>query len=194
MNLTALADHTIDVSLLGHAPTVLDVGCRGFVFGDSVRRLRPFANIIEVDIDDLSYSGRPYIRAAIHHSTGTVGVSNHEDLQSRHVIPGTSVQAYTLAEFTHSSGVNCWDIIKLDCEGSEYDILSSITYPIANQITVEFHQHTPQGRRDYDQISNLISRLSKWYIVAQHELTECYSLGLNYWDTLLISKDARNLS
>lgn len=188
MSLVTIADHTIDESSLSVSPVVLDVGCRGFGFGDGIKKLRPSARLFELDIDDLNDRHNRYIRAAICGKDGMVGVSDDIDLSSRHVTPSGSVFAFTLKTFSSIVKVRHWDVIKLDCEGSEFDILSSINGPVAQQITVEFHQHTAHGRRPPEEIASLLSRLSQWYEVVQHPFDERYGCGLNYWDTLLVAK------
>jgi methyltransferase FkbM-like protein len=183
---TALNDHTIEPDLLPERPTVLDVGCRGFGFGDAIRQLRPSAVIHELDIDILNTS-RPYWRAALAEYDGAAGCSDEADPLRRHIVPGGDVPVYTIRSFSPLAGVVKWDVIKLDCEGSEYEILKSFDRPWARQLTVEFHQHTP-FRKEWREIDAIILHLSKWYDVVQHKIETRWGLAENYWDSLLISK------
>ena len=48
----------------------------------------------------------------------------------------------SILEIGSKFGASHWDVVKLDCEGAEYDVLLDWPGPIAEQITVEFHEHT----------------------------------------------------
>jgi hypothetical protein len=81
------------------------------------------------------------------------------------------------------------DILKLDCEGSEYHILSDPNFqPIPKQISVEFHMHAHRQLHDqyYDKC---IENLLKWYEPVQHELTQAHGAGFNYWGSLFVRRD-----
>jgi hypothetical protein len=178
--------HSIIPGLLPNRPTVLDVGCRGFAFGDAIRSLRPSAVIHELDIDLLETS-RSYTRAGLAEAAGLASCSTEPDACWRHLIPGHDFPVYTIASYSACAGVASWDVIKLDCEGSEYGILQSFDRPWARQLTVEFHQHT-HFRREWSEISAIIGRLSQWYTPVQHRLEDQMGLGMNYWDSLLIAR------
>lgn len=181
--LKTFAEHTLDTSLLKRGCTVLDVGCRGFAFGDALRK-RFAANVYEVDIDDLG-SSRPYYRVGIADFNGLGGVRGLEP-EGRRLVPGADVPVYTIDSFKETLGVDHWDVIKLDCEGSEYDILRDMESPPATQITVEFHQHTT-ARRTETFMNALIERLERWYRVRRHRLYGKPG-SLNYWDSLFTLK------
>lgn len=180
--------HSIELDLLPKRPLVLDVGCRGFAFGNAIKRLRPRSVIYELDIDDLDVPW-PYNRAGIAHYDGTAGCSQEQDGEWRHIVPGSEVPIYTLKTFSKMAGVDRWDLIKLDCEGSEYEILKSFDRPWATQLTVEFHQHT-QFRRKWAEIDRIIKHISKWYTVARHERDAESPGGGNYWDSLFIAMES----
>jgi hypothetical protein len=186
MNIVVFGEHSIDLDLLGTNPVVLDVGCRGFCFGNSLRGERPLAVIHELDIDYL-VSSQPYTRAGMAGFTGQTGCSCDEDPPSRHMVPGTEVPCYTLKDYSSLHGIQQWDAIKLDCEGAEYPILVSFDRAWAKQISVEFHQHT-HCRRSDQKLKDLMDHLSQWYDVVQHRLESRYDCGPNYWDTLLVAR------
>ena len=186
MNIAVLGEHSIDISRLAGCPSVLDVGCRGFSFGDALRLHRPFAFIHELDIDDLN-TARPYTRAGLANFNGCVGCSGDADPQARHIIPSGMIPCYTIDTYSHMSGIQQWDVVKLDCEGAEYKILEAFDRPWAKQLSVEFHQHTPQ-RRNWEDIDAILAHLSKWYDVVQHVREPRHGCGDNYWDTLVIAR------
>jgi hypothetical protein len=80
-----------------------------------------------------------------------------------------------------------WDLIKLNIEGSEYDVLDTWPGPIARQIVVSFHEHTPRarGRAECDR---LIAKISQWYDVQNVVWEKRYGCSENYWDLLFTLK------
>lgn len=175
-------EHTLDTSFLKPNCTVLDVGCRGFAFGDELRK-KFSAKVYEVDIDDLGHS-RQYYRCGIAATEGFCSVSDDADPEARRLVYGSDVPVYTIESFRKKVGVDYWDVIKLDCEGSEYNILLNLTGPPATQLTVEFHQHT-SARRSDEFVESLIKKLQQWYTVKQHRLYGKPN-SLNYWDSLFV--------
>lgn len=83
-----------------------------------------------------------------------------------------NVQCTTIAEIMQLYDIKQFELIKLDIEGSEYDVLLSINTPVAKQIAVEFHQslgHNPYGSHE-DYINKLMSsdfgkiyKIADWY-------------------------------
>ena len=177
-------DHTVDTSLLKPGCTVLDVGCHGFEFGNQMRQNFQ-AKVYEVDINDLG-SSQPYYRCGIADWDGRGDVSDERDWLARRLIPGDKFPVYTIASFSRLVGIDCWDVIKLDCEGSEYNILWNLAAPPAIQISVEFHQHTA-ARQNEEFMKSLIDRMQRWYEVKRHRLYGKWG-ALNYWDSLFILK------
>ena len=83
-------------------------------------------------------------------------------------------------------GVPSWELVKMNCEGAEYDILGTWPGPIARQITVSFHDHTganPGGDATY---KRLFAHLSEWYDVERHVWEERYGAGGSYYDSLFV--------
>lgn len=177
-------EHTLDILLLKPGCTVLDVGCRGFEFGNALRE-RFQADVYDVDIDDLN-TPQFYYRCGIDAMNGSGAVSQDDNPEARCLVAGNQIKVYTIEYFQHKVGVNHWDAIKLDCEGSEYGILWHLKEPPATQISVEFHQHTEE-RRSEAFMAELIDRLRQWYDVRQHQLYGKASY-LNYWDSLFTLK------
>lgn len=183
--LKAFQGHTLETALLKPGCTVLDVGCRGFGFGTALRHFVE-AKVYEVDIDDLG-DAVPYYRCGIAAVDGFGGVTQEADPEARHLVFGNAVPVYTIESFGKKVGVDHWDVIKLDCEGTEYDILWNLTKPPADQLSVEFHQHTP-ARRTKEEINALIQKLEQWYTVQNHQLYGQKPETKNYWDSLFVIK------
>lgn len=141
------------------------------------------AAVYEVDINDLG-SVQPYYRCAIADAEGRGDVSDDPDSQARCLIPGDRFPVHTIESFSRSVGVGHWDLIKLDCEGSEYDILWNLTEPPATQFSVEFHQHT-KARRSDEFMTELKKRMERWYEAKRHRLYGKWG-AVNYWDSLFI--------
>jgi len=182
----AIAEHSLDTSLLSSGCYVLDIGCLGFAFGDQLRR-RYSARVYEIDISDLG-KDRAYYRCGIAAADGSGGVSTVPAHDSRQLIPGDHFRVYTIESFSKHVGVPYWDVIKMDCEGSEYDILWNLQKPPAKQITVEFHQHT-EARRSEEFVQQIVEKLSQWYEVRQHQQWGKNRLSLNWWDSLFTLKN-----
>lgn len=77
-----------------------------------------------------------------------------------------------------------WDLVKLDCEGSEFGILENWPGPIATQISVEFHDWDKPHYRSEGYYERLW-KLLPWYKVVQHDLSK-QGTGVGHWDTLLV--------
>lgn len=179
-----IAEHSFDAWRLPERPVVLDVGCRGFGFGDGIRQLRPGAQLFELDIDDLG-TARDYHRVGIAGYDGFGGISDHAEPFARKLIAGHDIQVYTLESFSRLHGVARWDIVKLDCEGSEFHALLGLGAPIADQISVEFH---PWGGWTFADVDRVVQRLSRWYVVERHVKTAMAGMEPNYWDSLFIKR------
>lgn len=178
-------EHTLETDLLKPGCIVLDVGCRGFEFGNELRKEFQ-AKVYETDIDDLD-GDQPYYRCGIAQIEGFGDVDYNAEKEARRLMPGEAIKVFTIQSFGALVGVGRWDIIKLDCEGSEYDILWELQAPQATQITVEFHQHT-EARRSEEFMAQLINKLEQWYEVRQHCLSGKKKAYKNYWDSLFTLK------
>lgn len=200
MNLRALASHTVDLDLLPESPVVLDVGCRGFDFSHEVLELRPQARVIALDpAPDIVRFSRyvEFWRAALvgtgsasqsfaHFSTG-----EGDFISERRHMPGwdkqpewSNVDCYTIGELMLAEGVKHFDLVKLDCEGSEFAILENWPGPIATQISVEFHDWDKPRYRAEGYYEALWKMLPS-YRVVQHELSK-QGEGVGHWDSLLV--------
>ncbi len=195
MNLVCIAEHTVDVDRLTAGGWVLDAGCRNFSFarGLAERGCRVLAidadpTVIAEDISNVSFLNR-----AIAAEAGTRSLVMSQDPQARYLTPvgstavgGEKVEAVTILQLLGHVGADCFDAVKLDVEGAEYDILQAwpMDRPIAKQISIEFHEHVrPRPPEIY---AAIFERLSKFYDVVQHVKDARFCTHPNYWDSLLL--------
>lgn len=201
MNLQKLSGHTIDVDRLQHDAVVLDVGCRGFGFSKDI--LRFCRDGVVIALDPAPDVLDPCIASCKYMSLALVG-DNRARAGFAHFSNGdgdfiTHAQGFYDAEMMHVScvniqhlsimhGVEKWDAVKLDCEGSEFQILENWPGPIADQISVEFHDWQDKEKRDGNYYETLFEMLGKFgYRVIQHELSDISGRGaVGHWDSLLV--------
>lgn len=194
MNLITRAQHTFDLDRLPEKPTIVDVGCRGFDFTRELLALRPNAHVIAFDPDVMIHTpielrSVAFFNCAVvgsntetwyYHSFST-GEANYVD----HVeVGGRPVVGVELAS------IGDCDLLKLDCEGSEFEIFAHWPGNVAKQISVEFHDWDKPQIRDGDYYEKLFSTTLKDYEVLQHELSR-QGEGTGHWDTVLALKETK---
>jgi hypothetical protein len=209
VNLKLLADHTVDLDLLPECPLVLDVGCRWFDFTRAVLKDRPGASVVACDPDpniDEPPAEVMFMAVAIvgkaRASSLYASFSNGEgNFLFDRLDPGecltipfcgwpvidakvNTVRCLTIQELRETY----WDAVKLDCEGSEFEILENWPGPIAGQISVEFHDFTGPRSEGRDAYYERLWKLLPWYRVVQHDLSK-KGEGIGHWDTLLVLRD-----
>ena len=209
MNLVTEGEHTF-IEPRKNA-NVLDVGCRSFSFTNAMLKRGCNIYAIEPDIDVKVIDDIRLRRVALvsrEHAgkdqtliKWSTGEGNHlasirGERPRSHVKQSTPCES--IVDVTREFDVRCWDVVKLDCEGAEYEILLDWPGLISRQITVEFHEHTganPGGEATYKKI---IKHLSQWYDVVQHVKGPMYTNGrlmckaINYWDSLFVLKNKPN--
>lgn len=106
-----------------------------------------------------------------------------------------SVNAMTIDQIMKKYNINQFEILKLDIEGAEYDFLMTIDFPIAKQISVEFHDFrslNPEYPNNEIYYNKLFNKLLKYYKIAKHKIEQHPGLpgpqGYNYWDSLFVLK------
>ena len=176
--------HSVDISLLYPGSKILDIGCRGFHFYNNLKKRG--CEVYAVDPDWLD-SNIPYYQCAISNFNGKCDLVHTSDPQAKYIKSGNSIEVFDLESFSQKVKIQEWDVIKMNCEGSEYQILPTIQRPIAKQLSLDFHEHTDR-KIGKDQIDQMLNRLTVWYDIkiASWEIRHC--AGYNYWDVLLISK------
>lgn len=176
-------EHSVDLSLLPEKANILDIGCRGFQFTNYMRELGH--KVTPVDIED--FPDKTYYRLAITGKDGRVGIHRNNDPQATRVTKGDELLSMTIDTFSNSVGIEVWHLIKMDVEGSEYEIIMNMKRPPAKQLSIEFHLHT--GIYGQAEMMLMESKLrSLGYEFAQHKLTEQHGAGENYWDSLFLLK------
>lgn len=189
-NIETIHEHSVDVDLLTGG-ICIDVGCRGFQFSEAMRDLG--CEVWAFDMEDFEApAGINYRKMAVSDYTGFGVFKDTKDLQAKHLIKhgsGQPVSVISLNDVYGLIGSHHIDVLKSDCEGEEYRILSDPNFqPIPRQISIEFHMHA--HRTLHDQYYNkCIENLLKYYVPVQHVLTEAHGAGFNYWDSLFIRKD-----
>lgn len=189
MKLETIAEHTVCLDLLPECANILDLGCRGFQFTGALRMMGH--EVYPVDMDYLGPEG--YYQVAITNYVGFGDVYKNNDpqatrLNKRHDNQSdSSILTLTLERFSADVKVSFWDLIKIDIEGSEYEVIMSLTKPPAKQLSIEFHLHT--GIYHMDAIQKMELHLGfLGYEPVQHEMTKQHGLGLNLWDSLWVLK------
>jgi hypothetical protein len=178
-----ICEHSIMTSIIGTNSTVLDVGCRDFGFTNAMKALGCKVYSIDPDILD-----GDYYRCAISNEDGLCGLVHTKDPQGKYIKTGNEIKKYTIESFGKMVGIDQWDVVKLDCEGEEYNILISLTSPPAKQLSIEFHEHTERkiGR---DNIDMILKHLDNWYDRKVINWDTRHGAGYNYWDVLLVLKE-----
>lgn len=183
--ITTIAEHSVDLDLLGAKARILDIGCRGMLFANHMRHLRHEVTAIDVDL----LPGEDYTHCGIAGYTGHCSIERNKDPQATKLVKRGRgegrIPCYTLEEFSRNAGVELWDLIKIDIEGSEYEVLISLTKPPARQLSIEFHLHT--GIYTMAEMETMEAQLVKLgYDFVSHHQSEQHCAGLNYWDSLFI--------
>jgi FkbM family methyltransferase len=187
-----VAEHSFEETLLPANGNILDLGCRGFLFADALEMKGK--NVVCVDVDELgAIDGFHYHRCAIASENGLCGVRRSKDPQATTIVKaqvslaGFDVPMYTLKSFSEKVGIPFWDLIKIDIEGSEYEVIRSLTEPPAKQLSIEFHLHTKiYGMKEVLEMEAKLSSLG--YEAVSHTMTSQHGMGMNYWDSLFILK------
>lgn len=180
MKIEIVHEHSYCPELLPAKAIIADIGCRGFQWANHFRELGH--TVHAVDIDDLH--GGDYDRCAITNYTGFCGITHTDDPQGTKIGLGENIHCYTLDDYMKFRCVKFYDLVKIDVEGSEYEIIMDQNTQFAKQISIEFHKHC--GQSDLD-IASIVWRLNLLgYETISHELTEQHGAGPNYWSSLFI--------
>ena len=183
------------MSLLPDCPLVLDIGCRDFGFSNEILRHRPEASIIaldpDVEIKPPANNRIAFIPKAFTHFPDDSlrwkrqGEASAIVTDGGEIVPNIGLKNLEFALYFH--GKKRFDLVKLDCEGSEFGILENWPGPIAEQISVEFHDYANRARWNDGYFEMLFSGPLKDYRVIQHELLPIGPFDtMGHWDSLLI--------
>jgi len=209
------SEHSFDLDLLisAKSPVAIDVGCRGFSIA---RQLVPFGvKVHSLDIDGgvATYGDAVVSWARSFHHLAMLGTAEYDDLGDLKLVgvhhssdpAATCVGKWKIA-MPHAPATTIGrfldgvarpprvDLLKLDCEGSEYGIIEDIARaekPLARQITVEYHDHCgkmpPGGPMWFDQIAKLLSR--NYEIVKHRREIPPWGGQPSYVDCLYIARE-----
>lgn len=188
-NIKILGEHSVDVDLLTGG-VCIDVGCRGFAFSEAMRDLGCY--VVGLDMEDMvPPMGVRFSKMAVSNYTGFGTYKDTADQQAKHLAGhGQPVSVISMNDlYGRLLEYGSFDIVKLDCEGSEYHILSDPKFePIPAQFSVEFHMHAHRALHD-QYYEKCMENLLKYYVPVRHELTQAHGAGFNYWDSLFLRKD-----
>lgn len=200
-NIVKLAGHSFDVDLLPERATVLDVGCRGFDFTQGIRDLRPRALIYAMDPDPMivppiglcAFYAKALVsdplRIRSNYASYSTGEGNFlTDLTVWGDAKIIQVGCYTITDMLRMTAKGFFDLVKLDIEGSEFQVLENWPGPIARQVSVEFHDFDKRSQYPDSYYERLFAKLHNFgYRVVQHELSDISGRGaIGHWDDLLI--------
>lgn len=170
--------HSFDENVTEPGDYVLDLGCRGFEFSESLTRMG--YDVRCVDADKLN---GVYLLYAVLNSIRKCSIIPN-GLGTK-VIPGNNIQGVTIDWLSGHFNIMCWGLIKMDIEGSEYEVIMSLKSPPAKQLSIEFHRDI-YGKPSIDECVEHLEGLG--YITAQHEPTA----NGNYYDSVFILKEYAN--
>ena len=205
MNIEVIDTHSVDTDLLEPEGHVLDVGCRGFQFarnmserGLYVLALDPDTTIQDPEISRVIFEAQALVHGSITeavYASWSTGEGNHlcVDRAVPHYAKSSTVSCVNIAELMKNHLVEMFDVVKLDCEGSEYELLMNWPGPIARQISVEFHDFLGfnPSLEPAEFYEKLLRHLGQWYEVVQHENfahPKILNNPVNYWDSLFVLK------
>jgi hypothetical protein len=193
---STIDNHTIMPDLLNAGSTVLDVGSRDYRFAMGIYE-QIGCKIICLDPDPEvkeppSNTGIKLIRAAL--------VAERENPHKNLVLTGDPEARYLIDQnqatqwpqvpvHTITLGmIGYVNLIKLNCEGSEYEILREIDRPICDQVSFSMHEHT-SFRQGKDKCDQILKHLEKWYKIVVGEWEARYCAGVSYWDVLAVRRE-----
>jgi hypothetical protein len=189
-------NHSVRMDLLTKRP-ILDAGARGLRFARHFQALGH--EVVALDPSpEVEMDGSPGI---VMYPVALVApwqakmkwyLNMAQDPEAYHLtLQKQEVEVGVIDLFSITPKGEIWDVVKLNIEGSEYDVLAAWPGPIARQITVSFHQHTAR-RWPEKQIDYLVRRLGDWYTPVRHEKDARFCAGENWWDSLFVLKELAN--
>lgn len=205
-----VAGHTFYPELLDPNGWGLDIGCRGYEFVDAIQQIVR-VGFIAVDPGKMALrKDTPQVKsvaAAVvgqwrksvelveypQNSLGKScvlrrGVRIHPawGIPDRHRVRGI-----TVVGLMRQFGIRHFTVVKIDCEGSEYEILQQWPGAVADQITIEFHDRWRRG--PYPETPERFHQetvrgyLGQWYDAVRYRKTGPI-WAQEYWDVLLVRK------
>ncbi len=211
-----LGTQSIDIDLLSHNGSVIDIGC-GYNFGLTKELLDIGCKVIGVDpntriTDILKHPNFKFHQQAVvtndsikeiellHYGLGTeaatVVQSQYKGFPFDPIDEICRVPTITIKAIIRRYKLDQVDLIAFNAEGAEYELLKAIDGPITKQLSVSFHDfrnlnpYYPDNERYYRE---LFETLTQWYDIAQHNLHKAPwvppQYSVNYWDSLFVLKE-----
>lgn len=192
MKTETIDGHTFCPELLSNG-WVIDAGCRGWNFSNR------FNKVLALDIEPMVPPEHvSFFHAALSAKLGSktayfFGNGTGNFVEGINEVPGDlpdrpmvmqEVNCITLQEIYSIIGQEI-DLLKLDIEGSEYEVLAEIE-PIPKQITVEFHEHCHLNIHNR-YINEVMTRLGRWYNIKM--IIDPQWPQYKFQDVLFIRKD-----
>lgn len=191
--------HTFDERLLSGL-WVIDAGARGFNFTDGMVCYSEKVYAIDIDNfphewarDDLKFNHAALMAyngevEAHYFGNGTgnfvKGINEQPYNGEDRSCETKKVKAITLQDIYNEIGRDI-DLLKLDIEGSEYEILANLE-PIPKQVSVEFHEHCHPNLH-HKWIDKVLQNMEKHYQLTQFPCQDWPQY--KFMDCLFIRKD-----
>lgn len=200
MQIEIIDNHSVAVDLL-KGGWVLDAGARGHIFtrnlakrGCKVLALDPGWDVPPIDEQNIKTArlalvgiGQPsYWKLGLIEDQNAMRLETPMDSVPEHN-PRHACVADNITNFMNQLNITCWDVVKLNIEGSEYEVLETWPGPIADQIVFSFHEHTDR-KRGKEECDRIINKLRQWYDIYNQVWEPRYCTYANYWDVLAIRK------
>jgi FkbM family methyltransferase len=198
-----ITDHTVETDFLKPGSWALDAGCLGFEFTNVL--LDMGLKVIALDPGEEmppARNGLVFLKAALvgdhfrhfkwqsvpHSPTDSHLVETDYDL----------VKTYTILELMQEYNIEQFSLVKLDIEGSEYDVLTKLPGPISKQFSIEFHLHVWEffakslSDAEWQQLL-AYEHLVQWYEPRVYSRTKpSWSRHENYCDALFVAKGVKS--
>ncbi len=182
--------HIINEAALVDGGWVLDIGCRGMTLYSELGKSYRY---ICLDPDPaLSYNlpNAIFLNYALSPQEGRSKYCGWSDGSGNHLYVGNKpvhatvdveVDCITIDKLMQFYKVDQFELIKLDCEGSEYDLLLGIDSSVAKQIAVEFHQCV--GHNKYGSHQQYIDKLMTSPFGNHYKIADFYRYpDFEMWD------------
>lgn len=183
MNIVSVASHSVDVELLTKGGWVLDAGCRDFKFSKEMVSLG--CKVLSLDPDPEAVPGTDevlekninFVPKGLAAAAGKDRLFLMENVEMRHLgaagytqwhgTASVEIETVSPSDLMKEHKIEMWDCIKMDIEGSEYEILLKWPGPIAKQITLEWHDHLSE--KPPEMLEQIYAHLGQWYdVVYKH--------------------------
>jgi FkbM family methyltransferase len=193
-------NHSFFKYLLTKDGTCLDVGCRNFEFSKDVKDV--CSKVIAIDpgpdIEIPKDDKIIFLNQALTTSNLSEVYLVRDGRLTWHYVSFEKISPHclkvpniSLDNLMKTFRIKEFDLIKLDCEGSEYSLMYWLAkHPVAKQISVQFHDWC--NRNPYlnpeSYYSKLFEKLQKNYHIFQHNKSNKRDGASNYEDSLFIRK------